>query len=199
MDMPRASICNAVSIVGISLLVFAVSIAVYVAASDSRDSEVLAAEHGGHIPTKAIATITGTEGNDVSGTVTFTQQADGVLIEAHIMGLSPGKHGFHIHQYGDISSPDGKSTGGHFNPAGHDHAGPEEGKRHVGDLGNIEADANGHASYKRLDTVVQIHGQHTILSRAVTIHAGTDDLTSQPTGAAGARVAHGVIGVAKDD
>ena len=160
--------------------------------------QVMAQEHGA-MPTKAVATISGTEGNEVSGTVTFTQQDDGVLIEADITGLSPGKHGFHIHQYGDISAADGKSTGGHFNPTGNDHAGPDAEKRHVGDLGNLEADANGHATYKRVDSVVQIHGQHTILSRAITIHAGADDLTSQPTGAAGARVAHGIIGVAKSE
>ena len=122
-----------------------------------------------------------------------------MLIEAHITGLSPGKHGFHIHEFGDITSADGKSTGGHFNPEANDHAGPDADKRHVGDLGNIEADDNGHGMYKNVDKVVQIHGQHTILSRAITIHAGTDDLTTQPTGAAGARVAHGVIGVAKSE
>ncbi|MFP6615628.1 MAG: superoxide dismutase family protein, partial [Candidatus Hydrogenedentota bacterium] len=86
-----------------------------------------------------------------------------------------------------------------FNPAGHDHAGPTSEKRHVDDLGNLESDANGHAMYKRLDKVVQIHGEHTILSRGITIHAGTDDMKSQPTGAAGARLAVGVIGIAKTE
>ncbi|MBN4046765.1 superoxide dismutase family protein [bacterium AH-315-P07] len=148
--------------------------------------------------TKAVCVLKATEGNNVTGTVTFTQTEDGVLIEAHVNGLKPNsKHGFHIHEFGDISSPDGKSTGGHFNPAGHDHAGPTSKKRHVGDLGNLESDANGHAMYKRLDKEVQIHGQHTILSRGITIHAGTDDLKSQPTGAAGSRIAVGVIGIAK--
>ena len=47
------------------------------------------------------------------------------LIEAHVMGLKPNaKHGFHIHEFGDISAADGTSTGGRFNPDGHDHAGP---------------------------------------------------------------------------
>ena len=179
--------------------------AVLIAAAVLSGAPVSAESHGGHgdsgaaMLTKAIATISGTEGNEVSGTVTFTQQDDGVLVEADITGLSPGKHGFHIHQYGDISAADGKSTGGHFNPAGHDHAGPDSDKRHVGDLGNLEADENGHATYKRLDKTIHIHGQHTILSRGITIHAGTDDLTSQPTGAAGSRVAHGVIGIAKTE
>lgn len=147
--------------------------------------------------TKAVCVLKATAGNSVAGKVTFTQTKEGVLIEAHVTGLKPNsKHGFHIHQFGDISSSDGKSTGGHFNPAGHDHAGPTSIKRHVGDLGNLEADASGHAMYKRVDKEVQIHGEHTILSRGITIHAGTDDLKSQPTGAAGARIAVGVIGLA---
>jgi len=143
--------------------------------------------------TKAICHLQPTQGNRVTGTVTFTRQNDVVRGEAMVHGLKPGNHGFHIHQFGDISAADGKSTGGHFNPDGHDHAGPMEGKRHVGDLGNLEADASGHAMYKRVDKYVQIHGQHSILSRGITIHAGTDDLKSQPTGAAGGRVACGVI------
>ncbi len=159
----------------------------------------LADHHEGPaMPSKAIAVLKATEGNDVTGQVTFTSVDGGTLIEAHVMGLKPNaKHGFHIHEFGDISAADGKSTGGHFNPDSHDHAGPMDGKRHVGDLGNLEADATGHAMYKRLDKYVQIHGEHSILSRGITIHAGTDDLKSQPTGAAGARIAVAVIGLAK--
>ena len=67
----------------------------------------------------------------------------------------------------------------------------------MGDLGNLKSDENGVAKYKRLDKVIQIHGEHSILSRGITIHAGTDDLKTQPTGGAGARIAVGVIGLAK--
>ena len=152
------------------------------------------------IPTKAIAMLEATEGNNVTGHVTFTQTDEGVLIVAHVMGLKPnGKHGFHIHEFGDLSAADGTSTGGHFNPDGNPHAGPGSDKRHVGDLGNLAANDTGHAMYRRVDKYLQIHGQHTILSRGITIHAGEDDLTSQPTGAAGARIAVGVIGVAKSE
>lgn len=148
--------------------------------------------------TKAICVLTPTEGNTVSGSVTFTQQAEGVLIEAHINGLAPNsKHGFHIHEFGDISSKDGTAAGGHFNPGGHDHGAPDGATRHVGDLGNIESDANGHAMYKRLDKSVELNGANCVLGRGVIVHAAADDLTTQPTGNAGARIAQGVIGVAK--
>jgi Cu-Zn family superoxide dismutase len=148
--------------------------------------------------TKAICVLAPTADSKVSGTVTFTQQTEGVLIEAHITGLKPNaKHGFHIHEFGDISKPDGTGAGGHFNPGGHEHGAPDVEKRHAGDLGNLEADASGHAMYKRVDKVVELNGVNCILGRGLIVHAGTDDLKTQPTGDAGARAAQGVIGVAK--
>ncbi|RMF54480.1 MAG: superoxide dismutase family protein [Calditrichaeota bacterium] len=147
--------------------------------------------------TKAVAVLHATEGNEVKGVVTFTKTAEGVKIVADVMGLTPGEHGFHIHEFGDCSSPDGKSAGGHFNPEGNPHAAPDAQTRHVGDLGNLTADENGNAHYERLDTHLSLNGPNSIIGRGVIIHAKADDLTSQPTGAAGARVACGVIGVAK--
>jgi Cu-Zn family superoxide dismutase len=154
-------------------------------------------QHAAPEITKAVCVLTPTQGNTAAGSVTFTKQADGVLVEAHVTGLAPGsKHGFHIHEFGDISAADGASLGGHFNPAGHPHAAPDTGARHAGDLGNIEADAKGEANYKRVDKTVDLNGEQCILGRGVVVHAAPDDF-SQPTGNAGARVAVGVIGVAK--
>lgn len=146
---------------------------------------------------KAVAVIHPTEGNSVSGTVTFTKVEDGIKIVADISGLTPGKHGFHIHQYGDCSAADGTSAGGHFNPENMKHGGPNAKVRHVGDLGNLDANKDGDAHYERLDNVIAFSGSHDIIGRAIIIHAGNDDLTTQPTGNAGARVACGVIGIAK--
>ena len=144
---------------------------------------------------RAICRILGTEGNEsVKGVVHFTQEAGGVRIKGVVEGLPPGLHGFHIHQWGDINCTDGKCTGGHFNPTGAQHGAPEAGERHVGDLGNLIADALGKAGYDRLDTVVKLNGAHSFIGRAIIIHAKPDDW-SQPTGNAGARVAYGVIGI----
>lgn len=142
---------------------------------------------------QATAILSPTIGNTTAGSVTFSQQVKGILINAKLTGLTPGSHGFHIHETGDCSSGDGKSAGGHFNPNSVDHAGPEATTRHIGDLGNITADENGNAVYERLDTVVSFSGTNTIIGKGFIVHAGADDLTSQPTGAAGARVACGVI------
>ena len=146
---------------------------------------------------KAVAVLQPTRGNTAEGIVIFTQMGDGVKVEADIKGLSPGKHGFHIHEFGDCSAADGTSAGGHYNPTGQPHAGPDQEKRHMGDLGNMEADGNGNARYERLDSHLMLNGPDTIIGRGVIVHAGADDLTSQPSGAAGPRVACGVIGVAK--
>jgi Cu-Zn family superoxide dismutase len=134
-----------------------------------------------------------TAGNTVSGWIGFAPMADHVHVTAEVKGLAPGKHGFHVHEKGDCSSGDGKSAGGHFNPAGAPHAGPDAEKRHAGDLGNLEADAAGIARVDRMDMLLRLSGEDSILGRAVIVHAGEDDFTTQPTGAAGARVACGVI------
>ena len=138
----------------------------------------------------AIAVLTPTEGNDLQGTVTFTQTPGGVRVQANLTGLTGTEHGFHVHQYGDCSASDGTSAGGHFNPHGADHAGPDAASRHVGDLGNSEA------TYDRVDTQLAFEGESSIIGRAVIVHGGTDDLSSQPSGAAGPRIACGVIGIA---
>lgn len=134
-----------------------------------------------------------TAGNTVSGWISFEPMADHVHVKAEVKGLTPGKHGIHVHEKGDCGSGDGKSAGGHFNPAGAPHAGPDAQKRHAGDLGNLEADQAGVATYDRMDMVLRLSGADSILGRAVIVHAGEDDFTTQPTGAAGARVACGVI------
>ena len=114
-------------------------------------------------------------------------------IKAEVLGLTPGNHGFHIHEIGDCSDPAGKSAGGHFNPAMTDHGGHGAAVRHVGDLGNLEADETGKALLEVTDKMVDFEGANSIIGRSVIVHEKEDDLTSQPTGAAGARVACGII------
>ncbi len=159
-------------------------------------ADSLAPEHTGM--TRAVAVMHPTAGHEVRGIVTFTKTADGVRVQASIKGLTPGKHGFHIHQYGDCSAADGTSAGGHFNPHGADHGGPSADSRHAGDLGNLDANESGDANYDRVDHHLSLVGHDSIIGRAVIIHAHADDLTSQPTGGAGPRVACGAIGSAKE-
>jgi len=148
--------------------------------------------------TRAVAVLQPTKSTDskVNGTVTFTKTDKGVRIQADINGLTPGKHGFHIHEFGDASSPDGMSAGGHFNPHGMEHGSPTAEKRHVGDLGNLEADSSGHATLDMVDPALGFSGATSILGRGVVVHEKADDF-GQPVGNAGGRLAVGTIGVAK--
>ena len=148
-------------------------------------------------PTKAIAVLNPTAGNNVTGLVIFTKSGDGVKVVADVTGLTPGKHGFHIHEFGDCSSSDGSSAGGHFDPTHKHHGAPDASDRHAGDLGNIEADASGKAHLEWSDKVMKLSGADSIVGRAVIVHEKLDDLKTQPTGNAGGRLACGVIGVAK--
>lgn len=146
---------------------------------------------------KAIAVLHPASGSQVMGTVTFTKTDGGVQVVADVTGLPPGKHGFHIHEFGDCSAPDATSAGGHFNPTNDPHAGHDAAKRHEGDLGNIEADSSGKAHLELTDKMMTMSGDKSIIGRGLIVHEKADDLTTQPTGNAGGRVACGVIGVAK--
>jgi superoxide dismutase, Cu-Zn family len=145
---------------------------------------------------KAIAVLHSASGSQVMGTVTFTQVGDTVQVVADVTGLTPGKHGFHIHEFGDCSAADASSAGGHFNPMKKPHGAPDAAERHAGDLGNLEADSTGKAHLELKDNMLKLSGENSILGRGVIVHEKVDDW-SQPTGNAGGRLACGVIGVAK--
>jgi Cu-Zn family superoxide dismutase len=144
-----------------------------------------------------VADLKPTQGSNVSGTATFVERGGKILVDVRAKGLTPGQHGFHIHEKGDCSAPDAMSAGGHYNPTSEPHGGPESAKHHAGDFGNLTADANGEASASiALDTArfnLGKLGSNTIAGRAVVIHADPDDLNGQPAGNSGRRVACGVI------
>lgn len=146
--------------------------------------------------TKAVAILNSASGSKVTGTVTFTKTGDTVQVVADITGLTPGKHGFHIHEFGDCSATDASSAGSHFNPMKKPHGAPDAAERHAGDLGNLEADSAGKAHLELKDSMLKLSGENSILGRGVIVHEKVDDW-SQPVGNAGGRVACGVIGVAK--
>jgi superoxide dismutase, Cu-Zn family len=147
--------------------------------------------------TSAVCVVVRVGEHKVRGVLRFTQKGDTVRIRGMVRGLAPGEHGFHVHEFGDVSGrKDGKSTGGHYNPGETKHGKPSDKERHVGDLGNITADADGVAKVDITDDVISLNGPQSIIGRSILIHAGADDY-GQPTGNAGARVGFGVIGIAK--
>jgi Cu-Zn family superoxide dismutase len=148
--------------------------------------------------TKAIAQLIPTTktASKVKGTVTFTKTAQGMHVQGEITGLTPGEHGFHVHEFG-VWNEDGMATGGHFNPTGAPHAGHHSAQRHVGDMGNIKADENGTAMVDLDDDQMTFDGPTSILGRGLVVHAKADDLKTQPSGDAGGRLAVAIIGVSK--
>jgi Cu-Zn family superoxide dismutase len=133
------------------------------------------------------------------GTIEFSDAgAAGVRAKGTLTGLTPGQHGWHIHQLGNTSSGCA-STGGHYNPKNFTHGAPSDVVRHAGDLGNLVADSNGVAIIDITDKHIAIA---SIVGRAVVVHVGVDDLgkgghvDSLKTGNAGGRFACGVIGLA---
>src|SRR5262245_22073123 len=143
----------------------------------------------------AVAQLQPRSGSNVSGNVTFTQIGDVVRVTGEITGHTKGPKGFHVHEKGDCSDEKGMSTGGHFNPTKHKHAGPYDPERHAGDLGNINFDDKGVAkiNFTVGDISVTRDRPDGIIGRAVIVHAQVDDMTTDPTGNAGGRVACGVI------
>ncbi|KAF3442230.1 hypothetical protein FNV43_RR16146 [Rhamnella rubrinervis] len=123
---------------------------------------------------KALALITGDTG--IRGSVQFVQDPNGAThVTGKISGLSPGLHGFHIHALGDTTNGC-NSTGPHFNPLKKNHGAPSDKERHAGDLGNITAGSDGVAEISISDRQIPLSGIHSILGRAVVVHADPDDL-----------------------
>ncbi len=149
-------------------------------------------------PVKRIAeaNLSGKSDSEMSGKVIFVETDGTVKMEARMDKVTQGMHAIHIHTEGDCSSADGKSAGGHWNPTGEDHGKWGIPPFHGGDIGNFEADKNGLGSIT-LETDLWCVGCNdetkNILGKSIIVHAGEDDCKSQPSGAAGARIACGVI------
>ena len=158
-------------------------------------AEEAAAGMGATPEVVARAVLRDPDGREV-GSVSFTAQETGVLVQAEVRGVRPpGPHGLHIHEVGECSAPDFTSAGGHFDPAGMPHGCPPDVQRHAGDLGNIGVGADGSGSLELISDLFTVEGgdELGIVGRAVILHEDEDDCTTQPTCAAGARQACGVI------
>src|SRR6185436_19148893 len=143
-------------------------------------------------PSKAAATQPSNK--NVTGTVNFTQDGNDVKVVADITGLSPGKHGFHIHAKADMSDPQLQSVGPHWDTGAHKHGGPDTPEHHAGDLGNLTADDAGKAHMESTLKGVKIAD---LEGKSVIVHAAEDDLKTDPSGKSGGRIAGGAIEVKK--
>ena len=144
---------------------------------------------------RAIARIGEANESGLNGVAAFTQVGDSVSLVVRLRNASQGEHAVHIHEKGDCSAPDGTSAGGHWNPTGVAHGKWGEGEFHLGDLGNVSANEQGMA---RLQMTTNLWEMNTgsaidVVGKAIVVHTGPDDFTSQPSGNAGPRIGCGVI------
>ena len=145
-------------------------------------------------PTEEVAAAQLSGPGGVTGVVNFTAMADGVHMVARVEGATPGRHGFHLHMNGACDPPSFESAGDHFNPTSAPHGAPDAAQRHAGDFGNIEVGADGTGNLDLHVTGVTIaEGASSIVGKAVLLHGGADDLTTQPSGNSGPRIACGVV------
>ena len=184
----------------INFLLIALSIIIVACKNEKKDTKIIETESveiEAKKPKKLTIALNAKSESNATGNVVFKEEDGKVTMTALLSGLEPGEHAIHIHESSDCSSPDGKSTGGHWNPTNTAHGkwGADEGY-HKGDIGNFTADENGNAT-KTFSTDEWCIGcgdeTKDIVGKGVIVHAGTDDFTSQPTGAAGGRVSCGGI------
>ena len=152
------------------------------------------------LPIYGLTQIIGDQGSSLSGIVTFKQTTSGCEIKGVFYNLPKGKHGIHIHEYGNLKQGC-QSCGAHYNPFNKTHGGPLDVERHVGDLGNVESNGDYETKFELNDELISLGGEFSIFGRSVVIHQDEDDLgrggfqDSKTTGHAGKRIGCGVIGV----
>lgn len=141
---------------------------------------------------QATAKLMNSQGKSV-GEVTLKETPHGTLLHARFANLPAGAHAFHVHAIGKCEPPF-KSAGGHFNPGGKKHGMLAAEGLHAGDMPNIHVPASGSLEIEVLNTQLKLDSSlFDADGAAIVLHAGADDYKSDPAGAAGARIACGVI------
>ncbi|MDE0184685.1 MAG: superoxide dismutase family protein [Candidatus Poribacteria bacterium] len=177
-----------------SMLSLLVGVSVVLVSCDGKQKKETAAT-----PSKqATATISSASGSEVTGTAVFKQSGDSITLTVEIQNAAPGLHAVHIHEVGDCSSPDGKSAGGHWNPTEVAHGEWGVGEFHLGDIGNMTVgdDGTGKIELTTDKWEMGTGSIRDIVGKGIIVHADADDFTSQPSGAAGARIGCGAIALA---
>ena len=181
---------NAVSLI---MLLLSVGFLAYCASTPDETPEIVEITPPPQVVNRALVDLFPTEASEANGSVTFEETNGRLKITAEMSGLAPGKHGIHIHE-GDCSSPDASSAGGHLNPGNFQHGAPDSPTHHAGDLGNIEADAEGHASFQiTVDFISLSEGPNSVVGKAVVVEAEEDDF--DPARSEGTGLVCGVVDV----
>jgi superoxide dismutase, Cu-Zn family len=156
------------------------------------------ASTGTSSPTSASADLKNAQGESV-GRARLTPTGAGVQIVVEVQGLPPGPKAVHIHETGACAPPAFASAGGHVNPERRQHGADNPQGPHAGDLANLVVGADGTGRLVVTTSRVSLArdgGAASLLDpdgSALVVHAGPDDMKTDPTGNSGARIACGVI------
>ena len=173
------------------ILLLSVGFVAYCASTPDVASETIEEPQPPRVVATALADLFPTEGTETNGSATFEQTNGRVKIVVEVHALAPGKHGIHIHE-GDCSQSDASSAGAHLNPGNTQHGAPDSPTHHAGDLGNIEADAQGDASFQMtVDFISLLEGPNSVIGKAVVVEAEEDDF--DPARSDGVRLVCGVV------
>jgi Cu-Zn family superoxide dismutase len=144
---------------------------------------------------RAEAVIESKSGSSLTGLAVFTQKGNSVKLQINVQHAPPGTHAVHLHEKGDCTAPDALSAGPHWNPAAQAHGQWGHAPFHLGDIGNIGVGEDGVGSMTLITDLWSIGGtpETNVVGRAVVVHVGADDFTTQPTGNAGSRIGCGVV------
>ena len=162
---------------------------------DAYSEEAAPASQAETAPAEAVANLEAKSGSSVEGEARFVAADGSVTLTLNVRNAPPGEHAFHVHAIGDCSAEDGTSAGGHWNPTDEDHGKWDQNPFHLGDVGNLMVGEDGNGTIQLSTTWWEIGtGEaNDVVGKSVIVHAGADDFTTQPTGAAGGRIACGVI------
>ncbi len=146
----------------------------------------------------AEAAISGTKSDTtVSGTAKFDADSNGkvdLVLEITVPKMAGKSVAVHLHEHGDCGD-NGTMAHGHWNPTNAQHGKWGSGSFHLGDIGNVKLDGKGKGTIKVSTDLWSLGGDanKNVIGRAVIVHSGEDDFTTQPTGNAGSRIGCGVI------
>lgn len=174
-----------------SIVLLLIGSLVWMSCADTNAQQTMA-------KSSAVADLTGTKSDTtVSGSAKFTQGKNGkvkLVLNITVPALANHSVAVHIHEHGDCGDA-GKNTHGHWNPTNKKHGKWGSGEFHSGDIGNVTLDAAGKGTLTMETDLWSIDGDMNtnILDKAIIVHSGVDDYTSQPAGNAGTRIGCGVI------
>jgi Cu-Zn family superoxide dismutase len=120
----------------------------------------------------------------------------GLEVRVQAQGLAPGHYGAHLHAVGRCEGPDFASAGPHWNPTSRHHGTLNPEGHHLGDLPNLDVDADGGGRVEFTIAGAEVAGAQGLFDAdgaAIVIHAAPDDYRTDPSGNSGARIACAVL------